>query len=188
LFAHLTDNQLSKPTIDPSHLKNHLLAHHAHLETIFGNDRIVLIEGEEARHTLIEPIMKMAKSANLKVTLLSPSLAGSKQFANKAKLRPQSFWEQVKALFVDSTPKHQSVMQFLSEADDHRLSKHELPDVLMVENAQLLSIHQQLKLVEWNKTHDTKLILLGNKATLLSQQRGVPFHQLSERGISRRFL
>ncbi|HEX4045607.1 MAG TPA: AAA family ATPase, partial [Gammaproteobacteria bacterium] len=49
--------------------------------------------------------------------------------------------------------------------------------------AHLLSTHQKMKLAEWNHINQTKLILLGNKDTLLPQQRGVSLEQLMMHGI-----
>lgn len=190
VFSHTEQNKSGQSVISSNELNNLLerhndisVEHHGNLKTIFGDDRIVLIEGEIARTTLIEPIMKITKSAKQNVVCLSPSLIGSKQFANKVKQEPMSFWEQIKALFIDSTPKHYSVMQFLSEFSENNISKNEMPQVILIENAHLLSTHQQSRLFEWNKVNDTKLILFGNKRTLLSQHIGVSFHQLNEHGV-----
>lgn len=189
LFTQLEDRLLVKATLDTSQLKHKLhndqtisREQHADLETIFGEDRIVLIEGKAAREALIEPTFKIAKSAHLKIALLSPTLVGSKQLASQVKKTPSSFWEQIKALFSDTNNNHYSVMQFLSEADSGKLSNESQPDVLMVDNAHLLSTHQKVRLFEWNKTNQTKLILFGNKSTLLSQQRSISLNQLTERG------
>ncbi len=154
---------------------------HDHLKTVFGHERIVMIEGDAARDSLLEPIIQIAKSSKLNMMLLSPTLVGSKQLAQELKQNPQSLWEHIKAVFTDSTPHHASVMQFLSQAKENKLTHK--PDVLIVENSHLLSTHQQANLFEWNNRHDTKLILLGNKATLLSQQRGISFQQLIDKGV-----
>jgi conjugative relaxase-like TrwC/TraI family protein len=121
LVSQLKDNTLQQSIIGTHHLANYLDQHdeihadyHNHLKSIFGNDRIVLIEGKAAKEALIDPIMKISKSANLEIAILSPNLIGSKQFANEVKQDPQTFWQHIKSLFIDSTPQHYSVMQFLS--------------------------------------------------------------------------
>lgn len=190
LVTQLKDNQSSKPTINANHVTQYFAQHdeikpnhHNDLMTIFGHDRIVLIEGQPTKEALIEPIFNIAKSDGLEVAILSPSLVGSKQLAKEVKKAPQNLWEQVKALFVDSTPKHYSVMQFLSHFNDDSSTLKKIPDVLLVDNAHLLSTHQKANLMEWNKTHQTKLILFGNKETLLPQQRGTSIHELTEHGV-----
>ncbi len=152
------------------------------MKTIFGNDRIVLLEGESTKDALIESIIKISKSASLEVAILSPSLLGSRQFAKEVKLAPQTFWEKIKDLIVDTTPRHGSVMQFLSRFSEGA-SGGKVFDMLIVDNAHLLSTHQKAKLTEWNKIHDTKLILLGNKNTLLPQQTGASLQQVTEHGV-----
>lgn len=190
LFTQLENPHLAKATIDASKLKDHMVrdktihqTHDADLETVFGRDRIVLIEGNAARDALVEPIFNTAKSARLNVALISPSLVGSKQLAKQVNQKEHSFWEQLKALFTDGKANHYSVMQFLSEINDGKFTKQALPNVLMVDHAHLLSTHQQARLFEWSKTHQTKIILFGNKSTLLSQQRGISLNQLIERGM-----
>ncbi len=191
LLDHLKDNKLDNPLIDSPilelSLKNEASIstdHHENLSILFGNERIVLIEGKEARDTLVAPIIKIAKVSNLNISLLSPSLIGSKYFANNVRETPKTFFDHIKSLFIDSTPKHYSVMQFLSENKENKISKSDRPDILLVDNANLLSTHQKAGLLEWNKFHNTKLILLGNKDTLLSQQVGLSLNHLTEQGLS----
>jgi hypothetical protein len=59
-----------------------------------------------------------------------------------------------------------------------------VPKILIVDNAHLLSTNQKANLAEWNKKHDTKLILLGSKETLLPQQRGNSIKELTDHGIN----
>lgn len=183
VFQNIQDNKTEKVFANTSNNKNISTDIRDHLATVFGQDRIVLIEGETAKNNLLEPIIKRVAAEKLNVALISHSLVGSKQFSRQAKFVPQSFWEQVKALFVDTTPKHYSVMQFLSKYTDKTQPKPNMPDIVLVDNAHLLSTHQQAKLFEWNKENDSKLILLGNKNTLLSQQVGVSLQQLMDKGL-----
>lgn len=190
LSAHIKQNKLLQTTVDTVHLVNYLsqhteinLDHHKHLESIFGDDRLVLVEGKEAKNSLVEPIIKIAKSANLDVAILSPTLINSKQFANNLKQPPETLWERIKGLFVDATPKHYSVLQFLSQFKDSDLTNHPNPKILIVDNSHLLSTHQKANLAEWNTKHNTKLILLGDSKTILPQQTGASLEQLSDYGI-----
>jgi conjugative transfer relaxase protein TraI len=191
LAAHLKADKLPSPPVKAFQLTNYLAQHteiapslQDHLITIFGDDRIVLLEGTSTKEILIEPIFNIMKSANVEVAILSPSLIGSRQFAKEVKPVPQNVWEKIRALFIDSTPKHYSVMQFLScFSEEKSLLKTKGPDVLVVDNAHLLSTYQKANLLEWNKAHQTKLILLGNKETLLPQQRGVSIRELIEQGV-----
>lgn len=188
LTAQIKQNKLLQPTIDAFHLINYLTQHteinsehHPQLKSIFGNDRMVLIEGQEAKNTLIEPIMKIAKSVDLDVAILSPTLINSKKFANDLKQQPETIWDKIKSLFVDITPKHYSVLQFLSQHNDQ--SNQHNPNILIVDNAHLLSTYQKANLAEWNSKHNTKLILLGDKKTLLPQQTGSSLDQMVDYGI-----
>jgi conjugative transfer relaxase protein TraI len=191
LITQLNNNKALLPTVDGFHLAHYLVQHeeinpdcHAPLMSIFNKDRVVLLDGKSTKEALIEPIFNIAKSADLEVAILSPSLVGSRQLANEVKEPPQTFWEQIKAIFVDSTPKHYSVMQFLNNfKDDRNISTNKMPDILVVDNAHLLSTHQKANLLEWNTTHHTKLILLGDQKTLLPQQRGVALNELVEHGV-----
>lgn len=189
LFAQLENNQSDQFNIAPSKIHHHLqnvgldTTHIAELEQIFGQQKAILIEGEQAQQSLIDPIMKVAHAAKLKMALLSPSLVGSKQFAHRHQPVPNTFWEKVKAVFVDTMPQHHSVAQFLSAFAEKTTHKQATPDILLVENAHLLSTKQQANLFEWNNQHNTKLILLGNQKTLLSQQHGVPIEKLAQQGL-----
>ncbi len=183
VFQHIAENKTDKVFANTSNNKNILPDIRDYLATVFGQDRIVLIEGETAKNNLLEPMIKTARAEKLNIALISPSLMGSKQFSSQVKIAPQTFWEQVKALFTDVSPKHYSVMRFLSEYRDNASSKRSTPDIVLVDNAHLLSTHQQSKLFEWNKKNDSKLILFGNKNTLLSQQVGVSLQQLADKGL-----
>lgn len=190
LLTQIKQNKLLQPTVDAFHLVNYLTQHkeinsdhHAQLKSIFGNDRMVLIEGQEAKNSLIEPIIKIAKSVDLEVAVLSPTLINSKQLAHELKQTAQTLWEKIKGLFIDSTPKHYSVMQFLSQHNDNQVTKSPNPKILIVDNAHLLSAHQKANLAEWNSKHNTKLILLGDNKTLLPQQTGSSLDQMIDYGI-----
>ncbi len=190
LFTHLADKKKLVAPIDIFHLMSYLREHaeikeecHDHLKTIFNNDRIVFLEGEVTRQELIEPVMKIANASHLEVAILSPSLVGSKTFAKKVKPVPETFWERIKSVFVDNTPKHYSVMQLLSSSEDESAANNKRPDILIVDNAHLLSTHQKANLVELNVQHNTKLILLGEKHTLLPQQRGTRIDELTTHGV-----
>lgn len=191
LIAQLNNNKSLHPTIDNIHLTHYLAQHeeinsdyHAPLMSIFNKDRVILLEGKSTKETLIEPIFKIAKSADLDVAILSPSLIGGRKFANEIKESPQTIWEQMKALLVDSTPKYYSVMQFLDKfKNENDIPHNKIPDILVVDNAHLLSTHQKANLLEWNTAHQTKLILLGDEKTLLPQQRGASLGELMEHGV-----
>lgn len=186
LFSELQDHRLKNPALPEREMKYFSVKHNItidqqdHLQKLFGQERVVILEGEKAREELLDPFIKIAKSANKQMMLLSPSLIGSKTFAHEFKRNPQSFWDHIKGLFSDQTLQHRSVLQFLSQIKDNKITK---PDILLVENAQLLSTEQQAGLIEWNKINESKLILLGNQSTLLSQQVGVSLNQLKERGV-----
>lgn len=190
LLTQIKQDKLLQPTVDAFHLINYLSQHseinsdhHPQLKSIFDNDRMVLIEGQQAKNSLVEPIIKIAKSVDLEVAILSPTLINSKQLANDLKQQPQTFWEKIKAIFVDATPKHYSVLQFLSQHKNDQLASHVNPDILIVDNAHLLSTHQKANLAEWNSKHNTKLILLGNNKTLLPQQTGSSLDQVIDYGV-----
>ena len=149
------------------------------LKDIFSEDRVMFIEGNHNKNNLITPVMQLCASESKEVAVLSPSLVGSYQLAKSMKPEPQGLWEHIKAMFVDNSQKYYSVMQFLSNANNER----SLPDVLLVENAHLLSTHQKSELISWNKQHNTKLILFGETNKLLSQQVGSSITELTRHGI-----
>lgn len=182
VFEHIAENKSANVFANLTN-KNVLPDFQDHLSTVFGQNRIVLIEGNAAKNKLLEPLIKTATIEKFNVVLISPSLMGSKQFSQQAKIAPQSFLERVKAFFTDTTPKHYSVMQFLSEYTDNNKPKHHTPDIVLVDNAHLLSTHQQSKLFSWNKENNSKLVLLGNKNTLLPQQVGVSLQKLIDKGL-----
>ncbi|RDI41133.1 MobF family relaxase [Aquicella lusitana] len=183
VFQHIAKNKTDKVFANTSNNKDISPDIRDCLATVFGQDRIVLIEGETAKNNLLEPMIKTARAEKLNIALINPSLMGIKQFSRQAKIAPQTFWEQLKALFTDTSTKHYSVMQFLSEYTDNNAPKYHTPDIVLIDNAHLLSTHQQSKLFEWNKKNDSKLILLGNKNTLLSQQVGISLQQFIDKGL-----
>lgn len=189
LIEHIKNNQMQKTVISSSHLHQFLSQHteipadyHSALESIFGMDRMVLVEGEHSKTVLLEPIMKTCRSAQMNTLILSPSTIGSYQLAKRVQQQPQSLWEQVKSLFVDTTPNHANVMHFLSAVSVGEW-KHALPAVLLVDQSHLLSTHQKAKLTSWAKANDAKLILFGNKDNLLSHQVSTSLHQLIDHGL-----
>ncbi len=155
-----------------------------YLKTIFNDDRVVLLEGQLAKETLIEPIVNLTKFAQLEIAVLSPNQIGSKQFANQITQKPVTFWEHVKSLFMDTTIKNYGIMQFLSQFSEDKAIKYNIPDVIIVDNAHLLSTHQKANIVEWNAVNETKLILLGDKKTLLPQQTGTSIQQMVTHGVT----
>lgn len=188
LLSQLKDQKMLLPPVNTMDLINFLNQRneikselHEHLRIIFNNDRVVLIEGKESCDVLIEPIMQVTKASDLNVAILSPNLIGSKTLANKLKPLPETIWDRIKYLFVDHTPKHYSVMQFLSEQESENIKNK--PDVLIVDNAHLLSTYQKANLVEWNAKYQTKLILLGEKQTLLPQQIGIGIKDFEVSGV-----
>lgn len=189
LLSHIKDNQATKYQVSPEHLEQVLAQHteiddsaHASLVSIFDRDRIVLIEGNANKEALVAPIMRIGATAQLGIAILSPSLAGGKKLAKQVQIPPQTIWEQVKALFVDTTPKHYSVMQFLSQFTPELTNQH-APQLLIVEQAHLLSTYQKAKLAAWAKHYEAKLILFGNQQQLLPYQVSTSLQQLSEHGI-----
>ncbi len=155
-----------------------------HLKTVFNDDRVVLIEGQSAKEKLIEPIVGLSKSERLEIAVLSPNQIGSKHFANQITQKPATMWESIKALFVDNTIKNYGLMQFLSQFDSNKINTLKLPDIIIVDNAHLLSTKHKADIIEWNSVHDTKLILLGNNKTLLPQQTGTSIQQVISHGVT----
>ena len=189
LLSQLKDNQAGTHLVSPELLEQVLAQHteiaesaHASLVSIFDRDRMVLIEGEANKNALVAPIMRVGASARLDVAILSPSLVGGKKLAKQVQVPPQNLWEQVKALFVDTTPKHYSVMQFLSQFTLEQTTQR-VPQLLIVEQAHLLSTHQKAKLAAWTKQHEAKLILFGNQQQLLPYQVSTSLQQLSDHGV-----
>jgi conjugative transfer relaxase protein TraI len=188
LLSHI-NNKAEKPLVSPEHLEQVLAQHteiaegaHASLLSLFDRDCMVLIEGEANKNALIVPIMRVGASARLEVAILSPSLAGGKKLAKQVQASPQNIWEQVKALFIDTTPKHYSVMQFLSRFSPEQTTQ-QVPELLIVEQAHLLSTHQKAKLAAWTQQHEAKLLLFGNHQQLLSYQVSTSLQQLSDNGV-----
>ncbi len=157
---------------------------HDHLKTVFNDERVVLVEGQSAKEKLIEPIIGLSKTENLEIAVLSPNQIGSKHFANQITQKPATIWEHIKSLFVDNTIKNYGVMQFLSHFDSNKINTSTLPDIIIVDNAHLLSTKHKADIIEWNALHDTKLILLGNNKTLLPQQTGTSIQQIIIHGVT----
>lgn len=190
LFECLANKSIKSTLVDDKRLNlffeenSHISStHQDHLKSIFGNDRVILLEGQTAKETLIEPIVKIAKAANLEVIVLSQNQIGSKHFANQITQKPSTFWEHIKALLVDSTIKNYGVFQFLSQQNADNTAKSTIPDLIIVDNAHLLSTQQKADIVEWNVQHETKLVLLGNQKTLLPQQTGSSIEQIATQGV-----
>lgn len=171
-------------TIASYHVENYLNQHSEintetgeSLKILFGNDRFVLLEGQSTKEAMIKPIIDIAKSAQLSVSILSPNEITSKQLAEDIKQKPRTFWEHIKALCVDNTINHMSVTQFISSKDD------KIPDVLLIDNSHLLSANQMRQLLEWGSAHETKMLFLGNKNILTSQQVYVSLQHLIDNGM-----
>jgi conjugative transfer relaxase protein TraI len=190
LFSQLENKKLNahciaEKIIDNFAIKNDLRSEtQQHIKTIFNDDRVVLLEGERAKTTLVEPIVKLANAAKLDIAILSPNQIGSKHFANQITQNPITFFEHIKSLFVDNTIKNYGVMQFLSKFDRNNTNAFKIPKVIIVDNAHLLSTHQKANLITWNNTHHSKLILLGNTKTLLPLQTGSSIQQIINHGVT----
>lgn len=177
----LSSEKIDKYLEENSHINIDV---HDHLKTVFNDERVVLVEGQSAKEKLIEPIVGLSKTENLEIAVLSPNQIGSKHFANQITQKPTTIWEKIKSLFVDNTIKNYGVMQFLSHFDSNKINTSKLPDVIIVDNAHLLSTKHKADIIEWNAAHDTKLILLGNNKTLLPQQTGTAIQQIITHGVT----
>jgi conjugative transfer relaxase protein TraI len=191
LFTQLENKKANSHFINNTKLEQYFaknihisLDNQEYLKTIFNDDRVVLLEGKLAKETLLEPIVKIAKAAQLEIAVLSPNQIGSKHFANQITQKPITFFEHFKSLFVDNTIKNYGAMQFLSQFGADKSIKPKIPDIIIVDNAHLLSTHQKADIVEWNTANETKLILLGDKKTLLPQQTGGSIQQIITHGIT----
>jgi conjugative transfer relaxase protein TraI len=190
LFSHLENKKTNTPLIENNKIEKYLEENNhiekdtkEHLKVIFGEDRVVLLEGKLTKEMLIEPIVKIAKSARLEIAVLSPNQIGSKHFATQITQKPVTFWEHVKYLFIDNTIKNYGAMQFLSKFSENSLTNVKIPDVIIVDNAHLLSTNQKANIIEWNVTNQKKLILLGDTKTLLPQQTGTSLQQVITQGV-----
>lgn len=189
LITNIKDNQMKNRVVSDAHLSQFLSQHaeialsqHSLLAAVFDQTRLVLLDGENTKNQLIEPIMKVARSAELKTVILSPSTIGSYRLAKQMQPTPQSLWEHVKALFVDTAPTNASVMHFLSSISTGEWSTP-LPKLLLVDQVNLLSTYQKSKLVAWAKDQDAKIIFFGNKDHLLPHQVSTSLQQLIDHGV-----
>jgi conjugative relaxase-like TrwC/TraI family protein len=149
------------------------------LTTIFSDQRYVLVEGNKSSQELPNAIARLAKSAGLEMSIVSPNKIISKQLAARIKPQPQTLWENVKALFVDTKIRNESVMQLLANKENAKS-----PHILMIDHSHLLSAKQTADLLEWGKDKDTQMIFLSQKNLLLSQKTGVSTEYLIKNGIT----
>lgn len=188
LIEGLKNNKLHDVAMTDQALTNYLaqqddltIAQESALRSIFAEDRIVFLEGKESKNQLAEHIVKIARSNYSELMIVSPNKIGSKTFARLVKPQPKGLWEEIKALFLDNTPQHASVMEFLSKANENRYDKP--PKIVLVDNAHLLSTYQKSEMVTWSINADAKLILLGDKHSLLPRLTGGMIDQLTDHGV-----
>lgn len=191
LFTQLENKKLGEHLIDPLKIdayvqKNvHINAENAeHLKTLFNDDRVIFLEGQSTKDMLIESIVGFSKAEKLEIAVLSPNQIGSKQVAKEITPKPVTAWEHIKSLFVDNTIKNYGAMQFIAQFSGDKPITVPIPDVIIVDNAHLLSTHQKANIVEWNVLNETKLILLGDTKTLLPQQTGTSIQQIVTHGVT----
>lgn len=142
------------------------------------NEKNVLIEGQHAKEVLSKAIADVAKQEKWSLTIVSPNQISSKEFALDLKQAPGTLFEKLKSLFVDTTIPHASTIQLLNQEGS------KAPDILMIDNAHLLSAKEQADLLEWGGQQQTKLIFFSQKNVLLSQKVGVDTNYLVKHGIS----
>lgn len=148
------------------------------LNDTFSNEKNTLIEGQYAKEFLSKAIVEIANAEKLTLSIVSPNQITSKQLALDLKKDPETIWGKIKSLFVDTTIKHFSTMNFLNQNTDKS------PDILLIDNAHLLSAREQADLLEWGDTKNTKVIFFSQKNLLLSQKKGVDTDYLIKHGIS----
>ena len=189
LVSLIKDNQAKEYVVSPDRLDQVLAQHteisettHQVLASIFDRDRMVLVEGEENKKSLVLPIMQIGKSLQLDVSIISPTLIGGKTLAKEVQVQPQNIWDHIKSYFVDTTPKHYSVMQFLSTFTPDQVTQPS-PKILVVDQAHLLSTYQKAKLLAWTKEHSAKLLMFGNQQQLLPYQVSTSLQQLVDHGV-----
>lgn len=147
------------------------------LLSTFSDEKYVLLEGRNAKEFLSQSIAEIAQNQKLSVTIVSPNQITSKTLANDLKKDPTTFWGKLKSLVVDSTIPHYSTQQFLANKNK------KMPDILLVDNSHLLSVHEQASLLEWGQNQNTKMIFFSEKNLLLSQKRSVDNNYLIKHGI-----
>src|SRR5581483_7071300 len=124
----------------------------------------------------LEPAIRTARDAGLKIAVLSGSPSASRDLAYS--MKPHSFKHRIRNMLLGHDIRHYSTMQFLNGKND-RIE----PDILLVDRTNLLSTWQLAELAEWSARHDGRLILMGERRTLLSQQTGVSLDHLIAHGI-----
>jgi hypothetical protein len=94
-----------------------------------------------------------------------------------------SFFDKLKSLFVDRSLKNYGVMQFLTKVKTKTIHEKRLPNIVLVDNANLLSTKLKADLIEWNIQNNSKLILLNDNKGLLPQQTGAGLAGLDKNHI-----
>lgn len=186
----LQDNKKSAATLDSYLVENYLASEEIDeglkdkLITFFNDERIILLEGNGQKDSFLKNAIKIAKAHDLKVALVSPNLVSSKLLGKKY-FSPETIWEKVKALFVGNNDDNLSITQFISQITEKSIEvKNKLPDIVIVNQAQLLSTEQKAKIALWNKQNNKKLVLLTESDNLLAQKVSTNMEFIKSQGIS----
>ncbi len=189
-LAGLLKDNLAKTSLISSEKVNNILSKHTEivkethsdLLSIFEKDKIVLIEGRNNKDRLIESCIQIAHSAGLKTAIVSSSQIAGKKIVNEINLTARTFLEQLRKNFGDSAPKHYTADQFIFHTENGQLNDAK-PQLLIVEQANLLSTYQKLKLAQWTADNKTKLLLFGEQDKLLSYQVSTSLKHIGDQGI-----
>ncbi|MFT3741092.1 MAG: MobF family relaxase [Gammaproteobacteria bacterium] len=151
-----------------------------------SSKQFLILEGAAGvgKTHLLKPLMEIGKLGGYKPLLLTASKNQSVELNEAFKTVPHSLQNWVKSLFEEKTC--DTVAGFLAKQAsvstlEAKLTKKPL---LLIDNANLLSLRQLSELTHHTQRLGGRLVLLDDSKSLLNWQAGSPFTQLIEKGAT----
>lgn len=154
------------------------------IKQVFLNDnRIAILEGSAntEKTLLLKPMMDLARLEGYQALLLTGTRKEGLDIQGRIERFPESLREWMQDLF--NKKRYETVTGFLkSDQQETLFSIFNRKKIIFVENANLISSRQQSDLIQTAQRQDARLVLLGDKSSLLSFKAGSPFIQMITQG------
>ena len=157
------------------------------IRTLLGSSyQIGILEG--SAHTgkthLLKPLMELAKHDGYHTIMLTPNRAENIDLKSQLQKAPTTLREWIKNLF--NSNQYATVTQFVKSPERFLntgiASLWNKKTAIFVDSANLLASTQLLELTRLTEKTGARLIITGDKKSLLPWQTGTPFSQMIEQG------
>lgn len=157
-------------------------------------DRFIAIDGiaGSGKTHVLDFINILAKKSDLKVIGLVPTQAQAKAWHERSQysryFQRSKIYISTVSSFIEQYKKQKEQDEQGGQEEQEKQKKQKNVDVILVDNAQLISARQLKSLFTYAENINAKIVLAGDTRAYLSIEAGSPFSQLIKSGLKAEIL